>query len=102
MPAIRFTRTRLDTWAWSRDGEVVGGTAHTNPKQAMEEGLDLLEEELAEGSVGPDEAREALEEARDRVLEGEPGEAHRSAAEVAGRFLRGLERSPDLDRGGED
>lgn len=92
MRALTFTRTPLDTWAWAADGEIVGGTAYQNPKDAMEAGLELVEAGLRDGDLDPDEARELVDGAREAVAETEDaGEAHRAAAQVARRFLDDLD-----------
>lgn len=92
MRSIEFTRTPLDTWAWTRDGEVIGGTAHHNPKPAMAAGLELLEGSLRDGDVEADEVRETVEAAREAVANAdETGEAHRAAAKLARDFLRDLD-----------
>lgn len=91
MRPLEFTRTPLDTWAWTADGEVVGGTAYQNPKAAMEAGLELVEAGLRDGDLDPDEARDLVDGARQAVAEAEdPGEAHRAAAKLARDFLDDL------------
>lgn len=94
MRAMEFTRTPLETWAWTADGEVVGGTAYQNPKPAMEAGLELVEARLRDGDLDPDEARQVVEAARAAVSQTEgAGEAHRAAAGVARAFLDDLDET---------
>jgi hypothetical protein len=89
---MEFVRTSMDTWAWERDGEIVGGTTHHNPKPAMAAGLELLEGSLRDGDVDVEEVEAAVEAARELVANvEETGEAHRAAAKLARDFLRDLD-----------
>jgi hypothetical protein len=91
MRGLEFTRTPLETWAWAADGEVVGGTAHQNPKAAMEAGLELVEASLRDGDMELADARTLVDGARRAVVDvDDPGEAHRAAAALARDFLDGL------------
>lgn len=92
MPAMELQRTALDTWAWTDDGEVIGGTAYQNPKHSMEAGLELVEGALRDGELDPDEARRIVEGARKVLADAEEqGEAHRAAAAAARDFLASLD-----------
>lgn len=98
MRELEFTRTPLDTWAWTADGEVVGGTAYQNPKPAMEAGLEILEGRLRDGDLDAGEVRDVVEAARAAVSEADgAGEAHRAAARRARTFLDELD-DPAGDR----
>lgn len=95
MRVMEFVRTPLETWAWTADGEVVGGTTYQNPKPAMEAGLELLEGSLRDGDIEPGEVRETVEAARAVVSGSEgAGDAHRAAARLARDFLDDLPEAP--------
>lgn len=99
MRGMEFTRTPLDTWAWTADGEVVGGTTYQNPKPAMEAGLEIVEGRLRDGDLDPREARDVVEAARAAVSDAdEAGEAHRAAARLARAFLDDLDEGPAGER----
>ncbi len=92
-PTLRFQRTEPGVWVWTRRGDPVAGTSHTNPRIAVEEGLALLRTLWSQGEVSDQETRAIVEEARRALRDAPDSDAAQAADRFAGRFLWTVQRT---------